>query len=98
MHSLIECTKFLLQRGVKYDLSERFMQDCLEQYFGHQRQHVRRSATSHAVQFGYNDHIPQAQRNAGLVSRGNVGVKRKEGESRWITIRDEPSPKMKEKK
>ena len=33
--SLIECTKFLLENGAPYVLSERYMQD-LEEYFGHQ--------------------------------------------------------------
>ena len=41
VHSHIECTKFLLQNGVKYILTERFMQDCLEEYFGHQGQSGR---------------------------------------------------------
>ena len=98
MHSLIECTKFLLQNGVNYVLTERFMQDCLKEYFGHQRQRGRRSDNPDAAQFGYNDRILQGQRNADLVSRGNVGARRKEGESRWPTIRDEPLQKKKKKK
>mgnify|MGYP002803942685 CR=1 FL=1 len=93
--SLIECTKFLLENGVSYVLSERYMQDCLEEYFGHQRQRGQRSDNPDAVQFGYNDRILQIQRNAGLVSRGNVGSRRKVGESRWATIREEPLPKRK---
>ena len=55
------------------------MQDYLEEYFGHQRQRGRRSDNPDAVQFGYNDRILQVQRNAGLVSRGNVGARRMEG-------------------
>ena len=86
-----------MDSGVKYVLTERFMQDCLEEYFGHQRQRGRRSDNPDAVQFGYNDRILQVQRNAGLVSRGNVGARRMEGESRWPTIRDEPLPKKKKK-
>ena len=71
--SVIECTKFLLENGVSYVLSERYMQDCLEEYFGHQRQRGQRSDHPDTAQFGYNDRILQIQRNAGLVSRGNVG-------------------------
>ena len=71
------------------------MQDCLEEYFGHQRQCGQRSGNPDAVQFGYNDRILQIQRNAGLVSQGNVGSRRKVGESRWATIREEPLPKRK---
>ena len=69
------------------------MQDYLEEYFGHQRQRGQRSDNPDAVQFGYNDRILQIQRNAGLVSQGNVGSRRKVGESRWATIREEPLPK-----
>ena len=98
VNSLIECTKFLLENGVSYVLTERFMQDCLEEYFGHQRQRGQRSDNPDAVQFGYNDRILQIQRNAGLVSRGNVGSRRKVGESRWAAIREEPLPKKKKKK
>ena len=35
VNSLVECTKFLLSAGVPYVLTERFSQDCLEEYFGH---------------------------------------------------------------
>ena len=74
-------------------LSERYMQDCLEKYFVHQRQRGQRSDNPDAVQFGYNDRILQIQRNAGLVSQGNVGSCRRVGESRWATIGEEPLPK-----
>ena len=71
------------------------MQDCLDEYFGHQRQHGRRSDNSDAVQSGYNDRILQVQRNHGLLPTGNVGAWRKEGESRRASIRDEPLLKKK---
>ena len=35
VHSHIEATQFLLQQGFQYVLSEQFMQDVLEDYFGH---------------------------------------------------------------
>jgi hypothetical protein len=34
--SHVEAIKFLPENGFKYVLSERFMQDALEDYFGHQ--------------------------------------------------------------
>ena len=37
VYSLIEITKFLLSAGMKFVLSEKFCQDALEEYFGHQR-------------------------------------------------------------
>ena len=75
VHSLIECTKFFVEEwSAIYVLTERHMQDCLEEYFGHQRQCRQRSDNPDEVQFGYNDHTLQIQRNAaGLVSQGNVG-------------------------
>ena len=95
VNSLVECTKFLLNAGVPYVLTERFSQDYLEEYFGHQRQCGKRADNPDAVQFGYNDRTLQIQRNAGLVSRGNVGSRRQEGQARWATVRDEPLPKKK---
>ena len=95
VNSLVEYTKFLLSAGVPYVLTERFSQDYLEEYFGHQRQCRKRADNPDAVQFGYNDRTPQIQRNAGLVSRGNVGSSRQESQARWATVRDEPLPKKK---
>ena len=37
VNSHVETVKFLLSEGFKYVLSERFMQDVIEDYFGHQR-------------------------------------------------------------
>ena len=37
VHSHVEAIKFLLENGFEYVLSERFMQDFLEDYFGHHR-------------------------------------------------------------
>jgi hypothetical protein len=36
IHAHIEAIRFLLAEGFQYVLSERFMQDVLEDYFGHQ--------------------------------------------------------------
>ena len=36
-YSVIEATKYLLQQGFKFVLTERFRQDLLEEYFGRQR-------------------------------------------------------------
>ena len=55
VNSHIDAIKFLLLEGFKYVLTERFMQDVLEDYFGHQRDKGRRSDIPTAQQFGYND-------------------------------------------
>jgi hypothetical protein len=59
--SHVEAIKFLLENGFKYVLSERFMQDVLEDYFGHQRSKGRRADNPSAYEFGYNDLTIAAQ-------------------------------------
>ena len=54
VQSTIECTKFLLQEGMEYVLTERFCQDPAEEFFGKQRQLGRRSDNPDISQFGYN--------------------------------------------
>ncbi|CAB3985950.1 Hypothetical predicted protein [Paramuricea clavata] len=55
VYSHVEAIKFLLENGFEYVLSERFMQDVLEDYFGHQRAKGHRSDNPSAYEFGYND-------------------------------------------
>ena len=40
--SVIEATKFLLNEGMEFVLTERFCQDALEEYFGTQRKLTKR--------------------------------------------------------
>ena len=37
VHSVIETTKYLLTQGMEFALTERFNQDCAEEYFGRQK-------------------------------------------------------------
>ena len=67
--SHVEAIKFLLENGFKYVLSERFMQDVLEDYFGHQRSKGRRADNPSAYEFGYNDLTIAAQRDIAPVVR-----------------------------
>lgn len=53
--SITECVRFLLSVGVKYVLTERFSQDLLENYFGHQRSINRRKDNPTVRDFGYSD-------------------------------------------
>jgi hypothetical protein len=73
VYSHIEAITFLLSEGFQYVLTERFMQDVLEDYFGHQRERGRRSDNPTAYQFGYNDLTIAVQRDIAPVMRGNVG-------------------------
>ena len=96
IYSHIKAIQFLLAEGFQYVLSERFLQDVLEDYFGHQRAKGGRSDNPSAKQLGYNHLTIAAQRDIAAVVRGNVGgryVKQK-----WNVGSDEPVKKRKKPK
>ncbi|XP_028404077.1 uncharacterized protein LOC114526750 [Dendronephthya gigantea] len=96
VHSHIEAIQFLLAEGFQYVLSERFMQDVLEDYFGHHRAKSGHSDNPTAQQFGYNDLTIAAQRDIAPVIRGNVGGKYEE--KKWFQVGDEPVKKRRKPK
>ena len=69
IYSHVEAIQFLLGEGFQYVLSARFMQDVLEDYFGHQRAKGGRSDNPTAQQFGYSDLTIAAQRDIAPVTR-----------------------------
>ena len=89
----VDIIKFLLSEGFKYVLTERFMQDVLEDYFAHQREKGRRSDNPTAQQFGYNDLTIAAQRDFAPVIRGNVGGRYEK--VKWHKVSEEPVKKRK---
>ena len=94
--SHVEAIQFLLKQGFEYVLSERFMQDVLEDYFGDQR--ARGGGRSHnptAQQFGYNDLTITTQRDIAPVIRGNVSGRYEV--KKWQTVSDEPVKKRSKK-
>ena len=93
VHSHIEAIQFLLSEGFKYVLTERFMQDVLEDYFGHQRAKGGRADNPTAQQFGYNDLTIAAQRDIAPVLRGNVGGRYEK--QKWGEVSDVPVKKRK---
>ena len=96
VHSHIEAIKFLLSEGFKYVLSERFMQDVIEDYFGHQRTQRGRSDNPSAEQFGYNDLTIAVKRDIAPSVSGNTGGRY--GKAKWYTVSDEPVKKRQKKK
>lgn len=94
-HSHVEAIQFLLTQGFQYVLSERFMQDVVEDYFGHQRGKGGRSDNPTAQQFGYNDLTIAAQRDIAPVIRGNVGGRY--GKEKWYKVSNEPVKKRQKK-
>ena len=94
VNSHIEAIKFLLSIAFSYVLSERFMQDVLGDYFGHQRTLGGRSDNPSAQQFKYNDRTLTAQRDIALSVSGNTGGRY--GKDKWYTVSDEPFKEAKE--
>ena len=98
VHSLVEVTKFLLSEGLEYVLSEKFCQDLLEEYFGHQQSSRGGYSDNPTVQsFGYNDLTIAARRSIAPVVRGNVMGRHKGESSKWVVVSEEPLPKRKRK-
>ena len=93
IYSHIEAIQFLLAEGFQYVLSERSMQDVLEDYFGYQRAKGGRSDNPTAQQFGYNDLTIAAQRGIAPVLIGNVGGRYEK--KKWYQVSDEPVKKRK---
>ena len=94
--SAIEATKFLLQEGMEYVLTERFCQDPLEEYFGKQRQLRRRSDNPDIHTFGYNSNAIRIQRSISCQSGNTRG--RKEKERAWEQVTDAKLPCRKKPK
>ena len=93
IYSHIETIQFLLAEGFQYVLSERFMQDVLEDYFGHQWAKGGCSDNPTAQQFGYNDLTIAAHRDIAPVLRGNVGGRYEK--QKWHQVSEEPVKKRK---
>ena len=89
----IETIQFLLGEGFEFVLSDRFMQDVLEDYFRHQCAKGRRSDNPTAEQFGYNDLTIAGQRDIAPVIRDNVGGRY--GKQKWHQVSEELVKKRK---
>ena len=86
--SVIEATKFLLQEGMEFVLTERFCQDPAEEYFGNQRKLGRRSDNPDISSFGYNNNTIRIQRAVSCQSGNTRG--RKDRSKAWEHITDIP--------
>ena len=86
--SVIEATKFLLQEGMEFVLTERFCQDPAEEYFGNQWKLGRRSDNPDISSFGYNNNTIRIQRAVSCQSGNTRG--RKDRSKAWEHITDIP--------
>lgn len=88
VHSVVECTKFLLQNDVcKYVLTEKFCQDPLENYFGRQRALGARKDNPTVRDVGYNDNSIRNQKVFRPIA-GNVGG----ADKAVVEINNDPVP------
>ena len=94
-HSIVEATKFLLEEGVEYVLTEQFCQDVIEEYFGGQRTIGRRNDNPDIGMFGYNDNTIQIQQSVSCQSGNTRG--RKDKRKAWVNFSNDPLPKRKRK-
>lgn len=88
--SAIEATKFLLQEGMQFVLTERFCQDPTEEYFGNQHKMGRRSDNPDVHAFGYNNNAIRIQRTVSCQSGNTRG--RKDKKRAWVNVTDDPLP------
>ena len=93
VHSVIEATKFLLQSGFEFVLTEKFNQDVLEEYFGRQRGLGRRNDNPSLYQFGYNDNIIRMQRSVVPVTGNTVGAHQQKRKPSWYIVDNQPLKK-----
>ena len=92
MKAFVDMGKYLLkQKGVKFLLSERFCQDPVEEFFGHQRSRGGRNDNPTVKQFLENTVSLRTQKSAALAPmRGNC---RKRPSERVIEVDEMPLKK-----
>ena len=88
-----EATKYLLTQGVEFVLTERFNQDCAEEYFGRQRSARCQSDNPSISQFGYNDNTIQTQRSVVAVSGNTRSAHKSKRHVSWSVVDETPLPK-----
>ena len=88
--STIELTKFLLENGVQFVLTERFSQDVIEEYFGRHRMLGRRNDNPTLQQFGYQDNTIRLQRSIVPVTGNTSGKYSNKRLPSWTVVDDTP--------
>ena len=91
--SIIEVTKFLINEGAEFVLTERFCQDTVEQYFGNQRKFGRRNENPDLYEAGYFDNTIRIQKTISC-STGNTSG-RYDSKKNWINVSDTKISKRK---
>ena len=88
-YSIIEVTKFLLQMGMPFVLTDRFNQDVVEEYFGRHRSLGRRNEAPSLYQFGYNSNTIRMQRPVPPVTGNTRGAHKTKRRVSWKYVEEE---------
>ena len=90
VYSLIECTKFLINHGFQYVLTNKFNQDPLEEHFGRHRALARRSTNPTLHTLVYQENKLRIQRSIAtlITPKGNISGRKRRHEG--ITITNSP--------
>ncbi|XP_055955159.1 uncharacterized protein LOC126812587 [Patella vulgata] len=95
--AVVEATKYLIQHGVKFVLTNKFCQDPVEEHFGRHRALGRRSDNPTVFEFGYQENKLRLQRSLALQIKPNGNVKRSSKQYE-IEIDDTPLKKKRRNK
>ena len=93
VHSVIEAIKYLLGQGMEFVLTERFDQDCVEEYFGRQRSAGCRSDNPSISQFGCNNNTIRMQRSVAPVTGNARDAHKSKPYVSWSIVDETPLPK-----
>ena len=93
VYSVVEATKFLLENGMNFVLTEKFNQDVVEEYFGRHRSLGRRNDNPTIYQFGYNSNTIRMQRSVAPVTGNTSGAHKQKRRVSWYSVDDEPLKK-----
>ena len=79
---------------MEFVLTERFNQDCLEEYFGRQRSAACWSDNPSIRHFGYNDSTIRMQRSVVPVTGNTRGIHKSKRRVSWSVVDETLLPKL----
>ena len=96
--STIEATKYLLQHGCSYVLTEKFNPDSFEDYFGNVRSVNRRIDNVSLYQLDYSENVVRIKWSIATVNRNTKGKQGNKRRISWEKVDDVPLEKREKEK
>ena len=96
-NSVLEVTKYLLNSGTSFVLTEKFNQDALEEYFGRHRSLGRRNDNPSIYEMGYNCNTLRIQRSYVPVTGNTKGAHKGKRKVSWKIVDNTALKKRKAK-